>query len=207
MTLNPKGRHYTSLKQVQNLVYEDIYFDEDAIFLERNSRDFRSRILKINQTAEALCDFFWAEKEKSKSGGGGGVIKDVYYPKFVTTENYRARLRSPPSEGGESSSSPSASPGFGGLFSLTFTSARAAEYFYDALPCPKGPSLGTNFTLASPYTILAHYAELDWAVQWGVEPNLVRVSVGLEDLATLRGWFEGALREAEKRVSSSASSS
>ena len=31
------------------------------------------------------------------------------------------------------------------------------------MPFFKGPSLGTNFTLACPYTILGHYLELDWA--------------------------------------------
>ncbi len=27
----------------------------------------------------------------------------------------------------------------------------------------KGPGFGTNFTLACPYTLLAHYTELEWA--------------------------------------------
>lgn len=56
---------------------------------------------------------------------------------------------------------------------------------------------GTNFTLACPYTILAHYLELDWAAEWGVDANLVRVSVGMEDKEVLLGWFEAAIRAAE----------
>lgn len=35
--------------------YEDNYWAEDAIFLERNSRDFVSRIERINMNAEAIC--------------------------------------------------------------------------------------------------------------------------------------------------------
>ena len=35
--------------------YEDNYWPEDAIFLERNSRDFVSRNSRINQNAEAIC--------------------------------------------------------------------------------------------------------------------------------------------------------
>jgi cystathionine gamma-synthase len=31
------------------------------------------------------------------------------------------------------------------------------QAFFDALDTHKGPSLGTNFTLACPYTLLAHY--------------------------------------------------
>lgn len=36
--------------------YEDNYWLEDAIFMERNSRDFVSRIQRININAEAICD-------------------------------------------------------------------------------------------------------------------------------------------------------
>ncbi len=46
--------------------------------------------------------------------------------------------------------------GYGRLFSLTFVSLAASRAFLDALPCAKGTSLGTNFTLSCPYTIIAH---------------------------------------------------
>lgn len=35
--------------------YEDNYWGEDAIYMERNSRDFVSRIERINKNAEAIC--------------------------------------------------------------------------------------------------------------------------------------------------------
>ena len=57
----------------------------------------------------------------------------------------------------------------------------------------KGPSLGTNYTLACPYTLLAHYPELDWAESCGVSRWLVRVSVGLEQAADLIERFDQAL--------------
>jgi len=57
--------------------------------------------------------------------------------------------------------------------------------------------LGTNFTLACPYTILAHYAELEWAAQFGVEEGLIRVIVGTEDTDILLRHFEVALTAAE----------
>ena len=56
------------------------------------------------------------------------------------------------------------------------------QVFYDALSLPKGPSLGTNFTLVCPYALLAHYNELSWAESYGVPRNLIRISVGLEDI-------------------------
>ena len=36
--------------------YEDNYWPEDAIFMERNSRDFVSRIDRINKNAETICE-------------------------------------------------------------------------------------------------------------------------------------------------------
>lgn len=64
---------------------------------------------------------------------------------------------------------------------------------FDTLEIAKGPSLGTNFTLSSPYTLLAHYGELEWAAGFGVESDLIRISVGLEETEELVGIFERAL--------------
>jgi cystathionine gamma-synthase len=62
------------------------------------------------------------------------------------------------------------------------------------LDVPKGPSLGTNFTLVCPYTLLAHYHELDFAMSYNVQPNLLRIAVGLEPFEELRDKFEAAFR-------------
>jgi cystathionine gamma-synthase len=75
--------------------------------------------------------------------------------------------------------------------------------FYDALELCKGPSLGTCFTLVCPYTLLAHYHELDWAAQFGVSAQLIRVSVGLEPLEDLVAHFSLALAAAAAPASSS----
>jgi cystathionine gamma-synthase len=50
-----------------------------------------------------------------------------------------------------------------------------------------------NLGYSSPYVILAHYNELEWAASFGVEADLVRVSVGLEDADELRRVFQHAL--------------
>lgn len=52
--LNPHGHYYQKLKETYASGYEDIYWAEDAVFLERNSRDFMSRIAKINTTSEEI---------------------------------------------------------------------------------------------------------------------------------------------------------
>ena len=177
LVLNPKGHHYPALKAYLAENYEDSYFAEDAIFMERNSRDFRRRIHIIDANTLAVCERLRAHP----------AVKQVYYPAYTTAEHF-ARCRVP---GG----------GFGGLFSATFHKKEASRAFFDALPFHKGPSLGTNFTLACPYTILGHYAELEWAAGYGVEEGLVRVSVGMENRAVLLRGFEKALAAAEAAAS------
>ncbi|CAG8525213.1 2733_t:CDS:2, partial [Scutellospora calospora] len=169
LVLNPQRRYYEKLKKVINNEYEDILWGEDAIFLERNSRTFRERIMKIDKTTEEICELFINSPK----------VKKVYYPKYITPDIY---LQYKTAEGG-----------FGGLFSVTFHSDLASQQFFDSLEVAKGPSLGTNFTLACPYTILAHYAELDWVSSYGIEPGLVRVSIGLEDKNVLLKKFQYSL--------------
>lgn len=180
LVLNPQGRHYSVLKAYMDATHErDAYFDQDAIFLERNSRDFARRCKIIDANADAICTFLYNHKSNSPNS----PIKEVFYPKYITPEHY-SRCRLP---GG----------GDGGLFSVTFTSKKASEAFFDALPVYKGPSLGTNFTLACPFTILAHYTELVWAGEYGVEEGLVRISVGMEETPKLLEAFDVALKAAE----------
>ncbi|KAH9848718.1 PLP-dependent transferase [Lenzites betulinus] len=196
LALNPKGRHYAALKAHMAAHFEDSYFDEDAIYMERNSRDFRQRVHAIDANTLAVCTFLRARSLADPSPPPRPAVKDVYYPKWSTAHNYeRCRLRGADGQ---------PVGGYGGLFSLTFTSEAASRAFFDTLPCMKGPSLGTNFTLACPYTILAHYAELDWAAEWGVDKGLVRVSVGLEERETLLKGFEKALLAAEAVVQAEA---
>ncbi|KAJ5652515.1 hypothetical protein N7507_009941 [Penicillium longicatenatum] len=173
--LNPHGSYYQKLKEIYARDYEDIYWAEDAVFLERNSRDFVTRIDKINSTSEEITAMLKASP----------LVKEVYYPKYSPTRPLYDSLRNP-------------NGGYGGLFSVTFHSNAEAIAFYDTLEVLKGPSLGTNFTISSPYVLLAHYGELDWARSFNVDPDLVRISVGLEDLADLRARFQRALEAVEK---------
>ncbi|KAI1130198.1 pyridoxal phosphate-dependent transferase [Nemania abortiva] len=171
--LNPGGRYYHALKTAMaNDAFEDTYWAEDVVFMERNSRDFITRIDRVNANAEAICDVLEAHP----------LVAKVFYPKYNESRpNYEA-CRLP-------------NGGYGGLLSCTLKTKAHAIAFYDALETAKGPSLGTNFTLTSPYVILAHYQELDWAASFGVDPDLLRISVGLED--NLGEIFAKALRAAE----------
>lgn len=189
LVLNPQSRHAPALRAILAANYQDTLWMEDAIFLERNSRDFVARIAHIDHNAEAVADFMYAQ---SQAGGkSDSVVKCAYYPKFMTREHYETCRRQQPYD-----ASGAKQGGFGGLLSIEFTTQRAAQVFYDALQCAKGPSLGTNCTLACPYTLLAHYAELDWAAEMDVSDKLVRVSIGLEDTGVLLNAFEAALNAA-----------
>ncbi|KZO94142.1 PLP-dependent transferase [Calocera viscosa TUFC12733] len=190
LVLNPKGRHYAALKTAMGTLYEDTYWPEDAIFMERNSRTFIPRVYTINENAEAVCEMLHARI-------GSSTVKEVCYPKYSSRENYEA-CRIPARDDRPAG-------GFGGLFSVVFTSVTASKAFFDALPCEKGPSLGTSFTLACPYTVIAHYLELDWAAGWGVETSLVRVSVGMEDKGSLLRGFSEAMEAADKAVANESS--
>ena len=83
----------------------------------------------------------------------------------------------------------------GGLLSIVLkNAATATPKMFDHLQICKGPNLGTNFTLCCPYTILAHYTELDFVEQCGVSLWLLRVSVGTEPIDVLKERFACALR-------------
>ena len=108
-------------------------------------------------------------------------MEAVYYPKYIDHDVYIKYARN------------KNAPGYGGLFSIILRDDNAAIQFFDAIKIYKGPSLGTNFTLACPYTILAHYNELAWAASYGVPKRLIRISVGIEDTNELLALFRDVL--------------
>ena len=141
----------------------------DAEVLLTNSKDFPERVEAINANAKELASFL-AERTE---------VERIYYPDRETVANYE-QLRRP-------------SGGYGGLMSIVLRGGEEkARRFYDALRVSKGPSLGTNFSLACPYTLLAHYEELAWAESCGVSRNLIRIAVGMEPINDLQSRFEAA---------------
>jgi len=173
--INPQGRFYCDLKKAFSVQYEDNLWAEDAIFLERNSRDFVSRIRRINETTEALTAALRVSP----------LVKKVYYPQYSCTRPFYDVCRTP-------------NGGYGGLFSIVFHTTTKAIAFFDSLEVMKGPSLGTNFTLSCPYVLLAHYGELDWATSFGIPCDLIRISVGLEDPGDLCARVQRAIDAVQK---------
>jgi cystathionine gamma-synthase len=150
--------------------HQSYLFADDAEVVLHNSADFPERMARINSNAELLALYL----------RGHPLVDTVYYPKFSGRQEYEELRRDKGS--------------FGGLLSIVLKdAANAAPHFYDALELSKGPGLGTAFTLACPYTLLAHYGELDWAEDQGVSRYLIRVSVGVEDPRAIIAAFERAL--------------
>lgn len=162
--------HTQTGQQIQNILEESTsdLFSADAWAMWHNSEDFLERNERINETSERLCD--WLKQHKD--------VETIYYPKY--TNNY-AQVAT--------------GVGHGGLFSLLLGGHVCKRTFFDTLDISKGPSLGTNFTLMCPYTLLAHYHELDFAMAYDVQPDLLRVTVGLEDFTALQKKFEAAFEK------------
>jgi cystathionine gamma-synthase len=167
---NPQSPRYAEMKRLLESDHEELFADADAIAMEPLLEDFPDRMRIHNRNGQ-----FIAEKLKVHP-----TVEQVWYPEWECRESYDA-VRTP--EGG-----------YGSLITfLTKNPHQSAAPVYDALEVCKGPSLGTNFTLASPFTLLAHYQELDWAAQYGVLSTMIRISIGLEDPEELWHRFEKAL--------------
>ena len=165
LALNAASPLYKKLKDKLEELYQNICYPDDIRVLEKNSCGAETRILRTNAVAEALCDALRIHPK----------IARIYYPKYTTPEIYN-KYKKP---GG----------GYGSLFSLVFKRPEDAQEFYDKVDICKGPSFGNRFTLACPYTLMAHYDELQAVNAWGVASELIRVSAGLEEPEELIGRF------------------
>ncbi|MBX3436421.1 MAG: PLP-dependent transferase [Planctomycetaceae bacterium] len=170
LLLNASSPYFTDLSTLLTGQGEELLWGADLAVLEQNSRDFADRMRGINFGAARLAEFLRSHPR----------VRRVYAPQFESPAMYQMWQRP---EGG-----------YGGLFSLSLhEEASCGPRFFDALRVCKGPNLGMSYTLACPYTILAHYGELDFAESCGMSRYLIRVSVGLEDSDDLSGRFADAL--------------
>ncbi|MEZ6039927.1 MAG: PLP-dependent transferase [Planctomycetaceae bacterium] len=182
LTLNPNGARAEELQQALDEHYECLIADVDIDALEANSRDVADRVNAINQNATELARRL-SEHPR---------VKFVWHPSLHHSLMNDSDDCSAPASNYEQLRRPDG--GFGGLMSILLHDAEtAAPAVFDALSVCKGPNLGTVFTLACPYTILAHYDELPFVESCGVSRWLIRLSVGIEPIEELWSRFEQAL--------------
>lgn len=144
----------------------------DAEVLLSNLTGYAQRMTQVNANGEQLAK--WLSEHQG--------VETVWHPSIGNTANYDAVKTK--------------AGGYGGLLSFVLKAPRRTPKVYDTLQLSKGPSFGTIFTLVCPYTLLAHYHELEWTEGCGVPANLLRVSVGIEPFETIRAAFEEALAHA-----------
>ncbi len=160
--LNPSSPFAGELRRALEAEYEDTAWSGALVLAEELSRDARARVLRATATATEIAAWLQAQP---------GVDR-VFHPSLRDRARYDRFRR--------------ADGGYGGLFSFVLRDPeRTSARFYDALELCKGPNLGTDFSLCCPFTLLAHYGELDWAESCGVPRWLLRLSVGQEPAAVL----------------------
>ncbi|CCE65389.1 hypothetical protein TPHA_0L00330 [Tetrapisispora phaffii CBS 4417] len=191
MVLNPQEKLYQFAQLFLNQLgeYENYVWCEDAIILERNSRDFIPRSITINHNSEYLINEVLLPNE-----GPDKIFKKIYYPSLTsdeTKENYdKLRCKKIPNFEKEEG-------GYGGIISLTFHNLDTSKRFFDEINITKGPSLSTNHTLACPYTILSYFDNLAQVEKFGVEENLIRIKIGCESKEDLAKVFLHAIEKAQ----------
>lgn len=174
VVLSPQSPQYAALNAHLHQDQAPGLWRDDARVLAEVSRDVVQRHEMMNRSATAVAA--WLRLHPA--------VARVHFPRYTDRENFEA-LRG------------NGLRGWGALLSVELRAgARGASLVYDGLNMAKGPSLGTNFSLACPYTLLAHYHERDWAADCGVPDHLLRLSIGLEPSQGLIEDLEQALARA-----------
>jgi cystathionine gamma-synthase len=169
LVVNPQAMKSGELRRAISDDFEETLSDADVAVLAANSKDHVERTAIINDNAMLLVQHLLKHP----------AVESVFHPS-VARRNYD-KLKS-------------AKGGYGGLLSIVLKDAeKSTPKVFDALAVCKGPNLGTRFTLCCPYTLLAHYDELDFAESCGVSRWLLRISVGTEPIDDLIARFDHGL--------------
>ena len=151
-------------------IVEKPYF-RDIQRLAFTIKDYRSRVEKISHNTIALLDYLRHSKRIT-------AIYSALNPDYL--DNF-LKVRK----------NDTAMPG---LISILFD--KKLHHYYDQLRLPKGPSFGTEFTLAMPYVYLAHFDLLhtpegrNYLESIGLKSELLRISVGTEPIDEIIRVFE-----------------
>ena len=167
--LKRNSEFYSAFKSFLDEHNDNELWPLDAIALEEHSRDFAERVHATSKNGVALYKFLTAHP----------AVERVFHSMNDKRGVYDYFLK----------------PGGGhcSLLSFVLKDKSKTPEFYDSLQFCKGASIGTNFTLISPYTMMAHYDELAWAEECGVDRNLIRVACGMESEEVIIGRMKHAL--------------
>ena len=162
--------------EIQAHMIQSMPYERDLQVLAYHIRDYRERVHASNQSAETLLAYFEDHPR----------VRHVFGAQQSGSRAAYDAVRK--QDGG----------GYGGVISVVFD--RPLAQIYDQLALLKGPSFGTVFTLCMPYVYLAHYdlvatpAGRAQLRGYGVDPELLRISVGLEPVKDIMDAFDAVLQ-------------
>ena len=162
--------------KIQSRMMRSPPYVRDLRVLAHHMQDYRERMHGINANAALLTDYFENHPR----------VRAVFGARQMGS---RAAYDAVRKHGG----------GYGGVLSVVFD--KPLNAIYDRLALLKGPSFGTVFTLCMPYVYLAHYDLVSTPEgrallhAHGVDPELLRISVGLEPAEDIIAAFDAVLNE------------
>ncbi|KAK8088973.1 hypothetical protein PG997_003934 [Apiospora hydei] len=164
VALNPNASSYQDLEPL----FTETFHNE----LTATTTSPRSVIL--NRNAAAMAAYLQTQAEDPKV-----PLTKVLYPSYASgATNLQPFLRRSTPEFPE--------PGYGCLFSVEFETAEQTKEFYDNLAFHQGPHLGAHMTLAMPYNAMVlGRSDPEYHASYGLSPNQIRFSAGLEDAESL----------------------
>ncbi len=148
-------------------------FNEEADRLAFTIGDYQDRVNKINDNTKRLVEFFTNHPMTEQ-------LFHVFLPE--NEERYKKIAND--------------AQAYGGVLSIVLKDD--FEKIYDAIDLPKGPSLGCDFPLLMPYTLLAHYDMIKSSdgqkklKEINLSPWLIRISVGEDDPQLIMDQFQNA---------------
>lgn len=170
LAINPKSPHYSDLVLRTSSYYQPAY-TRDLARLAHEMEQAPEVVARMDDNARLLADYLL----------GHPAVKKVHYAGY---SNHFGDVAKSPDSGGAM---------------ITIELKSEIQPFYDALDVMKGPSFGTKFTLVCPFMYLAHYDLVrteegrDFLRSIGIDPDLIRISVGLEPIEEIIAVFEKAL--------------
>jgi len=171
LALNPRSPHYGDLVLRTSGFYQPPY-GRDLARLGEQLKHAPAAVTQMDRNARALADHL----------KNHAAIKRVHYAGYSDHFGDVAKATA-----------------LGGAV-ITIELHETFELFYDALSTMKGPSFGTDFTLACPFMYLAHYdlasssEGREFLASVGINPDLIRISVGTEALGDIVACFDLALK-------------
>lgn len=171
--INPASRYASELQSRVPAELDPPYW-RDAARLARRIRGYGDRMQRVNANTMALAEFFASRPS---------VKRARWAYQSESRHNFERIHRRPQSPGG--------------IMTLELNVPLAEVY--DRLELAKGPSLGAEFTLVGPYLYHAHYRLVStdegrrYLTSKGLDPNLLRVSAGVEETQDLIDAFAAVL--------------